>query len=143
MFKFYYQEHQAAFPDMEKLLSMVETEPILEVIANMSYHFPPEIQGKMDRILLIASQRISLDKDCELFIREHFFEPLIKLLSLILNRAVELGRLEPFDIDSFVRLATFYAFSAAELNSTVMQTSLEQWKSSLEMLYSLLKLVKN
>jgi AcrR family transcriptional regulator len=139
MYEFYRHVIRTVVPDEEKIISMLETEPLQDVLASMLYYFPPELQNRMDRILLIASQRISLDKDSELFVREQFFEPITRLWRSVLDRAIELGRIEPLDTDSFVRLIAFYAFSAAELNSTVMKTSLEQWQGGLDLLYSLLK----
>jgi AcrR family transcriptional regulator len=139
IYDFYHVVHQAAMPDLNKLLPMLETEPVYNVLAKLSYHFPPHLQDKMDRILLIGSQRLCLDKVSESFVKDHFLEPLFQLSRPVLSRAIELGIIEPIDVDSFSRVVIFYAFSAAELNRTVMKTTLEEWQGGLNLIYSLLK----
>jgi hypothetical protein len=122
---------------LEKLLPLVETEPVMDVLMKIESYFDPSLHEKMNRIFFIASQRLCRDK--ENFIHNNFFEPLNEILHAILSRALKLGRIEPVDINSFVRVTTFYAFSAAELNCTPMKVSLEQWRKGLLMIFSLVK----
>jgi AcrR family transcriptional regulator len=137
IYTFYIDEKKRVFPSLEKLLTLVETEPIREVLMKMEYYFDPPLQDKMDRIFFIASQRICRDKD--ICILKNFFESVNEILYAILNRAMELGRIDPLDVNSFVRLTSYYAFSAAELNLTEMKISREQWRKGLLMLFSLVK----
>jgi AcrR family transcriptional regulator len=139
MYEFYITEHRRAMPDLENLLSLVETEPIHSVVRKTEYYWPPDIQDKMDSILLIAGRRICLDKDSEIFLNEHFFKSLTYSLLPIVNKAIELGKIEPIDVDCFANVAAYYAFSAAELNRSVMKISKERWKKGIDMVYSLLK----
>jgi AcrR family transcriptional regulator len=141
MYVFYIHIKDMAAPDLKSLLVLLETEPIMDVLMKMDFHYDPALQEKMDRIFFIASQRICQDK--EVIIRKYFFEPFNKTLSVILNRAIELGKIEPIDVDCFIWLANYYAFSAAELNLTSMKISLEQWQKGLGMIFSLIKPVKN
>jgi AcrR family transcriptional regulator len=142
IFEFYITEHRRVIPDLEELLYLLETQPIHDVAQKTVYYWPPIIQDKMDRILLIAGQRISMDRDSEAFLRDHFFKSLMDTLVPLVNRAVELGKIEPIDVDCFCNVAIYYAFSAAELNRTAMKISKEQWKKGIDMIYSLLKPVK-
>ena len=139
IYDFYVQEHRLAAPNRETLLQCLETEPFHDVLAKISYYWPPPLRDRMDRIILVASQRIYLDKDSEKFIQEHFFEPLTSMWDSLLNRAVELDKIEPVNIEAFSCLATYYAFSAAELNRTTMKISFEQWSEGLSMILSLIK----
>jgi AcrR family transcriptional regulator len=139
IYEFYINEHRQVMPNLEYMLSLLETEPVQNVMSMLNYYWPPSIQEKMDRILLVASQRICLDKDSEIFLNEHFFKSLMDPLILLLNRAVELGKIQPIDIDCFCHLTVYYAFSAAELNRSVMKISKEQWEKGLAMVYSLIK----
>jgi AcrR family transcriptional regulator len=141
IYAYYIHVKNQVSPDLEKLLPLVETEPILDVLMKTAYYFDPSIQDKMDRIFFIASQRIRQDK--EIFVQKYFFEPFNEILRTILNKAVNLGRIEPLDIDSFIHLTTYYAFSAAELNLTEMKVSMEQWRKGQIMIFSLLKPVVN
>ena len=139
IYEFYTAQVGLVSPDVEKLLPLLETEPIEEVFVKTNYYYRPEIQDKMDRIILIAGQRISMDKESEKFIREHFFEPKIEVWAALLYRGIELGKIKAIDVDSFIKLKTYFAFSAAELNGTSMKITMEQWESGEKMLYSLLK----
>jgi AcrR family transcriptional regulator len=140
IYAFYIHAKDQVFSDLEKLIPLVETEPITDVLMKMEYYFDPSLHEKMNRIFFIASQRLCRDK--ENFIHKNFFEPLDHLLREILNRAIEIGKIEPIDINSFVPLASYYAFSAAELNLTEMKVSMEQWRKGLVMIFSLVKPVK-
>ena len=139
LYELYARERKLVFPNTEDMLSLLETGHIDDVLAMASYYWPPHIKIKMDRIILIASQRILIDKDSEDFLRENFFEALMGIWVPLLSRGMELGKIRMVDIGSFTKLLTFYAFSAAELNCTKMKVSFEQWNHGLSMLYSLLK----
>jgi AcrR family transcriptional regulator len=143
MYEFFIIEHRRVMPDPENLLSLLETEPVHTVIQKTLYYWPPPIQDKMDSILLIAGRRICLDKDSEIFLNGHFFKSLSDPLIRLVNRAVELGKIEPIDVDCFCNVVTYYAFSAAELNRSPMKISGERWKKGIDMVYSLLKPVNN
>ena len=138
-YDFYAQQHRLAAPSMELILQRVENEPIQDLLMSVGYSWPPAFQEKMDRIILIAIQRMCQDKDSERFIREHFFAPIEEIWVLLLNRAIELGKIKPIDVDSFICLATYYAFTAAWLNRTEMKIGMERWLKGLSMLFSLLK----
>jgi AcrR family transcriptional regulator len=137
IYAFYIQMKNQVFSDLEKLLPLVETEPVIDVLMKIEYYFDPSLHEKMNRIFFIASQRLCRDK--ENFIHNNFFEPLNEILHAILSRALTLGKIESVDIGSFVRVASFYAFSAAELNCTPMKVGLEEWRKGLFMIFSLLK----
>jgi AcrR family transcriptional regulator len=141
IYTFYLDTKSNAFPHLETLLPLVESEPILDVLMKTEYYFAPLLHDKMNRIFFIASQRLCRDK--EGFIQKIFFEPLHEILNAILSRAIELGRIDPIDINSFIRLVTYYAFSAAELNLTDMKISVEQWRKGLVMVFSLVKPVRD
>ena len=138
-YEFYAHQHRLAAPSLETIMHRVETEPIQDILMSLSYHWPPQIQERMDRIIIIAIHRMCMDKESEDFVRNHFFKPIMEIWDLLLNRAIELGKIEPIDVDSFICLATYYAFTAAWLNRTAMKIGMERWLSGLNMLFSLLK----
>nr|AGS53079.1 transcriptional regulator, TetR/AcrR family [uncultured bacterium contig00036] len=139
LYEFYVRERGAVAPDIETVLPRLETESIYDVARSLEYYYPPSIQDMMDRIMLIASQRICLDEDSEQFVQKQFFEPLREIWVPLLNRAIELDRIEPVDVEAFTQLISYYAFSTAELNKSVMKVSMEQWQSAIALLLSLLK----
>jgi AcrR family transcriptional regulator len=136
MYEFHALENKLATPALETLLSMAETEPLPEVLTKMKYVYPPEIHEKMDRILMTASQRVFLDKDSETFVRVHFFEHYIGIWTPLMKRLIELGRIEPIDVDGFVRLLINYAYGAAIFYRTTINMNADK---SFSMVLSLLK----
>jgi AcrR family transcriptional regulator len=142
MFELYISESQKVFPNIEAMLRLAETASAREVFSKLEYYYPPELQEKMDCILLTASQAINTDQDCDTFIREHFFRPMNELWILLINRMIELGKIEPIDTETFVRIMTHYAYSEALLNRSSMKVSFEQWRKSMGMVLSLIN-IKN
>ena len=139
LYVFYSKQQKMATPDMEELLRMVETESIQVILAKMDYHYTPEIEEKMDRIFLIASNRIHSNVESQRFIQKHLFGHLNEFVSPLLNRMIELGRIEPISVDAFLVLLSYYSFGAAILNSSPIKIGLEKWQHSLGLLFSLLK----
>ena len=142
MYEFYARERNFVFPNIKNVLSALETEPIDDVLAMMRYFWPPQLRDRMDRIVLIASQRILLDKESENFLRDNFFDALTGIWTPLLNRGIELGKFKPVDVVSYAKMLAYFAFGAAELNRTAMKLSFEQWSVGLGMLFSLLKPVE-
>jgi AcrR family transcriptional regulator len=139
MYAFYAHQQRLAAPDVEHLLQLAENEPVQTVLMQLDYRFPAELEETMSRIFIIASHGVCIDKDSASFLQEHFFHFLQSFSKPLIKRLIELGRIEAIDVDAFVNLASYYAFSAAMLNQSRMKVSLEQWRSGLGMLFSLLK----
>jgi AcrR family transcriptional regulator len=139
IYNFYTEEHNKVLPPMEKLFEQLETTPLYDVLVNLGNYWPPYEQDKMDRIILIASQRLFMDKESETFIKENFFKPINEIWIPLLNHAVKTGLIEKVDADTFTQLASYYAYSSVELNHTDMKVDMEQWNKGLVMLLSLLK----
>jgi len=139
IFHYYAEEHLSIFPNVEKALLLLETEEIMDVLLKMNTNWPPDLQDKMDRIVMIAGQRMCLDKDSEDFVRENIFKPQTEILIPLLKRAIELGKIEPIDIDTFTKLVMYYTLSVSGLNRTAMKLSIDEWNSGMAMLFSLLK----
>jgi AcrR family transcriptional regulator len=142
MYEFYAGEFFRFAPALEELLHLAETAPVHEIIFKLEFYHPPELREKLDRIFITACQRFCLDKDSEFFVKEQLLKPLIELYSSLLTRLIELGKIESIDVDSFTRLLMHFAFSVSFFGRTGMKISAEQWRSSLCMLFSLLKTIK-
>jgi len=142
IYSFYNEKHISFFINTEEPLRRLEKESFHDVFNKINFNRPPEIQDTLERVILIAGQRMCLDKESEEFINESFFKPQKELLIPLINRAIELGKIEPIDIDIFMRLIMFYNLSCTGLNRTMMNLNLEQWKSGYSMLMSLIKPVE-
>lgn len=139
MYDLYTEEHSKFIPKIDELYEKLETENIGDLLMKTANYWEPYAHKQMDLIVLIAGQRIFLDKASEDFIRDRFFKPIADIWVPLLTRAVKLGKIEPFDINSFIRLASSFAFCTVGLNSTGMKIDAQQWNSGMAMLFSLLK----
>jgi len=139
IYSFYNEKHSSLFISIEEPLRWLEKESFHKVFNKINFSWPTEIQDTLERVILIAGQRMCLDKESEEFISESFFKPQRELLIPLIKRAIKLGKIEPIDIDLFMRLVMFYNLSCTGLNRTKMNINLEQWKSGYNMLMSLLK----
>lgn len=142
IYSFYNDKHSSLFINMEEPLRWLEKKSFHDVFKKINFSWPPEIQDTLERVILIAGQRMCLDKESEEFISESFFKPQKELLVPLIKRAIKLGKIEPINIDIFMRLVMFYNLSCTGLNRTVMNLNMEQWKGGYNMLMSLLKPVK-
>jgi AcrR family transcriptional regulator len=143
MYEFYGRQKSLAAPILDDLLLLVETEPLHKVFEKIDYHYPAEIQSTMDRVLIVASQRIYTDEYSERFIRKYLFESSSDLMLPLLNHMIEIGKIEPLDTVTFSSLLAYYAYSTAVLNHSALKIGLEQWQKGLGMLFSLLKTTEN
>jgi len=139
IYSFYVQQRQLAFPSMESLLQMAETESSQTLLARMNVSLPPALQNTMDRIITIATQRVCVDKDSEYFVQELFFTFPKSVIISVLNRMVEVGRIKPVNIDAFTDLVTYFSFGAAALKSSGMAICSERWARSMTEAFSLLR----
>jgi AcrR family transcriptional regulator len=138
-YDFFARQQQLLAPGLEDLLLLTQTKEPFDVLKELYYNYPAEIQETMNRILIIAGRRIYADEESECFIRKYLFEYYLDLLIPLLSHMTALGKLEPFDVESFSCLLTYYAFSAALLNHSTLNIGREKWERSLEMVFSLLK----
>jgi len=139
LFEYYSLQRSLIAPRLEELLFLAETEPAKVVLSKLTYHYPPEILDTMDCILIIAGQEISSDEAGDQFLHEQLFEASLNLLVPVLERLIELGKIEPIDVNDFSLLLTYFDMSAALLNHTSMKCDSEQWQRCLELIFSLIK----
>ncbi|MDR0570237.1 MAG: TetR/AcrR family transcriptional regulator [Clostridiales Family XIII bacterium] len=114
-------------PDLGELMLLAETADPFEALARTEFHFDPDEQETMDRIVIIAAVESRWDERSEDFIMRNvvnlpkiYAEPLLK-------RMLELERIEPFDIDVFIVLMSNFCLSAALRNFSRKRMSFEEW----------------
>jgi len=135
-----YTDHlQKVEPDLEELLRLAETEPPHEVLMRLDYHVDPSVQDIMYRILGIATREFRIDSRSEQFMREHVLEKPTKSITLLLNRMMELGRIEPIDVDAIASLLATYSIGAVLLNNTALEIGLDAWRRGLQISFSFIK----
>lgn len=136
LYEFYSTELRKALPDLNELLRLAETEPPHEVLRKAEFHFDEEARSLLDQILVTAAREICADPESECFIRENIFAPTFNVIKPLLQRMMELEKIEPFDIDSFLSVLSYYGFSAAALNHSSFGNSPERYQSDLLFIFS-------
>ena len=143
LYEFYSNELHKALPDLQKLLLLAETDPPHEVLMKAEFHFDEEARNFLDQILVTAARQICADPESECFIRENIFAPTKNILEPLLRRMVELGRIKPFDIETFLSVMIHYGFSAAALNHSTFGNSPERYQSDLAFIFSFIAPMEN
>jgi len=138
LYEFYSTALQQALPDVNELLQLTEVLPPHEVLMRAECHFDKEVRSLLDQILATAARQICADPESESFIRENIFAPTVNILRPLLQRMVELGKIRPFDIESFLNILSYYGFSVAALNHSSFGNSVAQYQSDLSFLFSLI-----
>ncbi|MDR1409381.1 MAG: TetR/AcrR family transcriptional regulator [Oscillospiraceae bacterium] len=132
IYAFYHENWQKVLPHLDDLLAAAETEEPISVLRRLTVYYDPEIQKVMDRILIIAVGMSRFDARSEAFVLEHIFQAHVKILLPVLNRMVELKRIEPVDTRVYCNLIAYMSFGTATLNSTSsMKIAKADWEACL------------
>ena len=139
IFEFYDEQWNAAAPDIDKLLRLAETEPPDVVLKNLLFDWKPELQEIMNRIYIIATRETMINPESVEQINALVMERVKPRPRLLLERMVELGKIEPVDIEAFVNLLAHVSHSATSLNLTPLRIEGDTWLRCWNMLMSLIK----
>ena len=138
LYEFYTEKRRKEAPDLDKLLRMAETHPPHEVLMQTEFHFDGDIREMLDQIIVTATREINADPKSEQFIRENIFHSVKSVLMPLLERMVELGKIEPFDVETFIRIVSFYGFSSAALNSSFFRQNVIEYQRGMGFLFSII-----
>jgi len=136
LYEYYTQQQHKYNPDLDELLRLTEKLPPQDVLAKSVYHFDEEIRDMLDRILVTAAREVNTNPESEHFVREIIFNNIEGILKPLLLRMVELGKIKPFDTDTFFRVLSYYCFSAAALNKSIFSQSAEEYGAGMAYLFS-------
>ena len=139
IFEFYDEQWNAAAPDIDNLLQLAETEPPDVVLKNMLFDWKPELQEIMNRIYVIATREAMVNPESLDLINTLVMERVKPRPRLLLGRLLELGKIEPIDIEAFVNILSHVSHSATSLNLTPLRIEGEIWLRCWNMLTSLIK----
>jgi len=139
LYEYYHNIDKARRPDYSLLLEEVETLHPYEVIKKMRYRYTFDVQDSLDRIVRIALVEYHNDPISAKFIYDNLMTPGEQFILPLFTRMVELKKIEPFDIDTFICLMDNFSFSAAIRHYSAYPVKLEKWESGLEMLFSFIK----
>jgi len=141
MYEFYDKQWNEAQPDLDMLIKLAETEPPNDVLMKMLFDWKtPELREIMNRIYAIAAREAMIMHHGSMeLIQAMVIERVKRIPKILLERLVELGRIEPLDIDAFVTILSHVSHSATSLNLTPLKIGAEDWLRSWNMLLSVVK----
>ena len=139
LFYDYYMENwQKMAPNINEILQTIETAPLNEIFEKLDFRFDPEIEETMNRIVKIAVRQMAICPSSEKFIRERFLEGCTNPLNTILEKLIECGRIKPINVRAIVCLLSRFAISAVMFQNTALHMGLDDWRTSLELAFSLI-----
>ena len=139
LFSFYTNERFKERPDVNELLLMAEELPPHEVLMRSEYHYDTAIREVLDQILITAARDLCTEHESEQFVADNIFGDIESILKPLLHRLVELGKIEPFDIDVFIRVMSNYCFSTAALHKSVFRQGPDEYREGMAFLFSVIK----
>ncbi|MDR0468669.1 MAG: TetR/AcrR family transcriptional regulator [Peptococcaceae bacterium] len=137
LYAFYHEEYIKVRPDVEELLRLTETLPPHEVLYRTLFYYEGDVRETMDQILITAAREICSNSENEDFIRTHLINTYEAVLKPVLIKMVELRKIKPMDIDSYLRVLTYYGYSAAALNGSPFCQNVEEYLAGMRCLFQL------
>ena len=138
LYRFYSEERNKKSPDKGELLRLAETEHPHVVLMRSEFHFDEEYRGMLDQILVTAVREIGADPEAERFIKENIFDSVTDTLKPLFERMVELRKIKPFDIDTFLRVLSNYCFSTAALNNSPFRQDVREYQEGMAFIFSMI-----
>lgn len=120
--------------DLDELLLMAEKDPPREVLKKVHYYYPDPIQDMMAKLILICSKQMRQDSRADQILKELLIDQTDRYITTILEHMLQLGRIEPLDIEAFVGLVinNYYGSSMRMYSSHPVDGEL--WIRSFHML---------
>jgi AcrR family transcriptional regulator len=139
IYEFYDVNQKRHMPNMDAVLRLAETMPLGELFSRIEYHYPPDLEKLLGRILAIAAREANADGRGVRLMQECIFGSLAKIIPPLLSRLTELGRIEPVDVPAFMSLLNYYCVGTAVLDTSPLKISREDWAKGLALLYSTIR----
>ena len=139
LYSYYVLQMEAECPVLAELLSLAETDPPHEVLMKSGFYFKEDVREFLSQIIIIATRMICSDPKSKRFIEESIFEPIHSILKPLLAHMVAIGKIKPFDVDTFIKVFSYYAFSAAALNNTPFRQSVADYQDGMSFLLSIVE----
>ena len=136
LYRAYTEKHKTIFPNLDEVYELAEVYPPVELFMMLDYQFPEEHANAMVRILTIAASLMATDADSWRFIQENALTSYQTLTAPVARKLIELGRIEPLDVEAFARLVGYYCFGAVCLVSTPKDAGFDDYEKGLRFLYS-------
>jgi len=136
LYAFFHYHRKRLLPDLNEAIEEANADPPLKILMEMVFSFDPGIEETMHSILAIAARQISTDAESRQFIIENILSAPKEQTRPVLEKLVELKRIQPMDLDAFCNLVMHYLFGAVALVATPLRMDSDAWKKGLAFIYS-------
>lgn len=139
MYDFYDVNIKSSASYLDELIEKVESSDPHELLSNGVAYFFENSHPIMNYIYSIAITQSNRDERALHLIQQNTFEYGKIHLSTLLQKMIDMGKIEPIDIDSFVQLHSAISFSFSAYNRTNKSVSVENQKKCYDMFFSIIK----
>lgn len=128
-----------ATPTADELLPLVERLPPREVLQKTHHYFPAPLQGLLSKVILVCSKMMRSDQRADTLVNVMLIDRPRLVITALLRRMVDVGRIQPLDIDAFAELYinVYYGASQRMYSSHPVDDSV--WRRSFAMLFELVQ----
>jgi AcrR family transcriptional regulator len=127
---------------VEHFLQRAETDPPRELLMSIHAFYPPSIQSIMSKIILISHKMMRAERRAAEIITHDIIEVPKRYYLSVLNRLVELGRVEPLDTEAFVELILNTLYGAAMRMYSDRPVDGELWVRASKELFARLQVIR-
>ena len=139
MFQFYHANLLQSGPVLEKILDVIDEKSPKELLFLSMSYYSEELQPYMDKIFSIALMQANKDKTAYDVVWKYHFDQVRTYLNILLQTLIQMKRIEPLDIDSFIEIFNSFAFCAVLKNRSIGPVGMEKWLNGLDMIFSFIK----
>lgn len=136
MYHFYLENIENATPNLERILSLIPDRTPKEILFMTMLFFGEDLQPFMDKIYLVSVLRSTCDPRASNLVWEYNFKQADRYLRSVLLRMIELGKIEPLDIDSFIEMFCSFGFAAVFKQNIGKPLGMDNWIKGLDFLFS-------
>ena len=136
MYKYFIDQQNKNSPNVDILLQMAETEPPLDVLMKTQFYYDEKDQEFLDNVVATAAKMIRSDPESEQFIKIIINDCISQTLKPVLQHMINIKKIRPFDIDTFLMVLSGYCFSTALLNATSLGHDKKLYDKCMAFIYS-------
>ncbi|MDR3072996.1 MAG: TetR/AcrR family transcriptional regulator [Clostridiales Family XIII bacterium] len=139
MYDFFNKQRELYLPDTEAALALCETAPLPELFSKFVFYYEEGTRETLDRIVAIAIGESRSDKRSADFINKCLLQLPDSIVIPVLQRLIDIGRIEPLDLEGIRILFANYTYAAAVRNYSLIPIGFSDWTKGLQTLLSLVK----
>ncbi len=134
-----YMEHYITLymPGLDELLLKAEQEEPRTVLVNMHFYYPEPIQRIMAQFTLVCAKRMRVDARADSMLRWLLIDVPYRYITALLNKLLELDKIEPLDVRAMAELFTNNYYGAALRMYSSYPVEDEVWRRSFSMLFDI------